>query len=138
VLAATSNPEAAGLQSAEVTVVEADRGQTVADWVASRAGAVNTSAAVGDDRFGPVGFVVGATVDRASLGVSDAALQRAAILAPGFGAQGARLADIRGLFGDLAPQVVASASRSILGAGPDGIAAAIDSHTDELRKALHA
>ncbi|MDJ1113740.1 orotidine-5'-phosphate decarboxylase [Microbacterium dauci] len=138
VLAATSNPEAAGLQSAEVTVVEADRGQTVADWVTQRAGAVNTSAAVGDDAFGPVGFVVGATVDRAELGLTDDVLHRAAILAPGFGAQGARLSDIRDLFGALAPQVLASASRSILGAGPAGIADAIDAHNAELQKALHA
>jgi orotidine-5'-phosphate decarboxylase len=138
VLVATSNPEAAGLQSAEVTVVDAGRGQTVADWVAQRAGAVNTSAAVGDDPFGPVGFVVGATVNRAELGLTDDALHRAAILAPGFGAQGAHLSDIRGLFGSLATQVLASASRSILGAGPAGIADAIDAHNAELQKALHA
>lgn len=138
VLAATSNPEARGLQSAEVTVVDAERGQTVADWVAQRAGAVNSSAAVGEDRLGPVGFVVGATVDRAELGLTDEALLRAPILAPGFGAQGARLEDIRTLFGPLAPQVLASASRSILGAGPDGIAAAIDHHNSELLDALNA
>ncbi|WP_394280280.1 orotidine-5'-phosphate decarboxylase [Microbacterium sp.] len=138
VLAATSNPEARGLQSAEVTVVDAERGQTVADWVAQRAGAVNSSVAVGEDRLGPVGFVVGATVDRAELGLTDEALLRAPILAPGFGAQGARLEDIRILFGPLAPQVLASASRSILGAGPDGIAAAIDHHNSELLDALNA
>lgn len=138
VLAATSNPEAVGLQSAEVTVVDADRGQTVADWVARRAGAVNSSAATGEDRFGPVGFVVGATVDRADLGLTDDALVRAPILAPGFGAQGARLSDIVTLFGALAPQVIASASRSILRAGPDGVAAAIDHHNAELQEALHA
>ncbi|WP_405376158.1 MULTISPECIES: orotidine-5'-phosphate decarboxylase [unclassified Microbacterium] len=138
VLAATSNPEAAGLQSAELTVVDADDGQSVADWVARRAGAVNSSAVVGSDRFGPVGFVVGATVDRVALGLSDEALRGAALLAPGFGAQGARLTDIRGLFGALAPQVLASASRSILGAGPEGIAAAIDSHNSDLLEALNA
>ncbi|MFS0867402.1 orotidine-5'-phosphate decarboxylase [Microbacterium sp. 179-B 1A2 NHS] len=138
VLAATSNPEATGLQSAELTVVDAERGQSVADWVARRAGAVNSSAAVGEDRLGPVGFVVGATVDRPELGLSDEALRRAPILAPGFGAQGARLAGILGMFGALAPQVLASASRSILGAGPDGIVAAIDSHNTELQDALHA
>ena len=138
VLAATSNPEAAGLQSAEVTAVDAERGQTVADWVAQRAGAANATAVVGDDRFGPVGFVVGATVERADLGLSDASLHRASILAPGFGAQGARLRDITERFGPLAPQVVASASRSILRAGPDGIGAAIDTHNSELQDARHA
>lgn len=138
VLAATSNPEAAGLQSAEVTAVDAERGQTVADWVAQRAGAVNASAMVGEERFGPVGFVVGATVDRSELGLRDETLRRAAILAPGFGAQGVRLSELSARFGALAPQVLASASRSILGAGPDGIAAAIDRHNSELQDARHA
>jgi len=138
VLAATSNPEAAGLQSAELTTVDAERGQTVADWVAQRAGSANSSAVVAGDRFGPVGFVVGATVERADLGLTDASLHRASLLAPGFGAQGARLRDISERFGSLAPQVLASASRSILGAGPDGIAAAIDTHNSELQDARDA
>ncbi|SBS75074.1 orotidine-5'-phosphate decarboxylase [uncultured Microbacterium sp.] len=134
VLAATSNPEARGLQSAEVTVVDAERGQTVADWVATHAGAANRSAVRGDDVLGPVGFVVGATIDRDELGLRAETLAAAPILAPGFGAQGARLTDLGRLFGALAPQVLASASRSILGAGPDGLAAAIDAHNEELQE----
>ncbi|SDQ07390.1 orotidine-5'-phosphate decarboxylase [Microbacterium sp. cf332] len=131
VLAATSNPEAFGLQSAEVTAVDAQRGQTVADWVASGVAWANR-AAVDAGGLGHVGLVVGATVDRDELGLGDDALRGAPILAPGFGAQGAALRDLRGVFGAHASQVVASASRSVLAAGPDGIEASIDEHRREL------
>jgi orotidine-5'-phosphate decarboxylase len=112
VLAATSNPEAAALQGARV----AD-GRTVAAAVADTVAARNARTGAGH------GIVVGATVDRADFGLStDAATP---VLAPGFGAQGASLASLRTLFpGDAL--VLASASRSILHAGPDGLAAAID------------
>lgn len=133
VLAATSNPEALGLQSAEVTVADATRGQSVADWVAHGVGWANSSAAAGPG-LGSIGFVVGATVDRAEVGLSDDALRDAPILAPGFGAQGARLDRLGALFGGLAPQVLASASRSVLAAGPGGLVAAIDAHNRELRE----
>jgi len=137
VLAATSNPEALGLQSAEVTVADAQRGQSVADWVAQGVGWANSSSAAAGDRLGPIGFVVGATVDRAEVGLTDDSLRGAPILSPGFGSQGARLGDLRTLFGDLAPQVLASASRSILAAGPDGLVAAIDAHNHELQEGLN-
>ena len=48
------------------------------------------------------------------------------IFAPGFGAQGAEPGDLGRLFGYVASQVVASESRSILSAGPAGLAARID------------
>lgn len=135
VLAATSNPEAAGVQSAEVTVVDAGRGQTVADWVATGVAWANRSAAAAG-ALGPVGLVVGATVDRDELGLSDDALGGAPILAPGFGAQGVGLRDVRAVFGSHAPRVIASASRSVLEAGPDRLVAAIDGHREELAAAL--
>lgn len=131
VLAATSNPEAIGIQSAELTIAAAARGQSVADWVADSVGWANRAA----DGLGPVGLVVGATVDRAEVGLSDASLEGAPILAPGFGAQGARLSEIEALFGALAPQVLASASRSVLAAGPAGLTDAIDAHRRGLRAA---
>lgn len=134
VLAATSNPEAFGLQSAEVTAVDARRGQTVADWVASGVGWANRAAAEGGG-LGHVGLVVGATVDRSDLGLSDESLRGAPILAPGFGAQGVALGAVRSVFGPLAAQVIASASRSVLAAGPDGIVAAIEAHRRELAEA---
>ena len=132
VLAATSNPEAAALQSAELTSVQASRGQSVADWVAEGVGWANAEALRQGRPFGPAGLVVGATVDRSDLGLGDSALAGAPILAPGFGAQGAALAELGEIFGGHAPRVIASASRSVLSAGPAGISAAIEAHQREL------
>jgi len=136
VLAATSNPEAAALQTARTVDVAAGDDQTVAQRVARDVGWINGSKAF-DGGLGPIGLVIGATVDRAAFGLDDAVLTGAPILAPGFGAQGVRLGDLARLFGPLAPQVLASASRSILGAGSDGIAAAIDTHNRELQEGTH-
>ncbi|MHC2999925.1 orotidine-5'-phosphate decarboxylase [Microbacterium sp. HJ5] len=124
VLAATSNPEAFALQSAQVVDVEAADGQTVAGRVARDIAWVNGSAAFSGE-LGPIGLVVGATVDREAVGLDDDALRGAPILAPGFGAQGAQPADLPSLFGGVAANVVASESRSILSAGPGGVAARI-------------
>lgn len=122
VLSATSNPEAFGVQSAEVTTVEAGEGESVADWIARAIGWANASA----DDLGPAGLVVGATVERERIGLSDEALASAPILAPGFGAQGALPADLGRLFGPVAQNVIASESRSVLSAGREGIGARID------------
>lgn len=132
VLAATSNPEALALQSARTVDVAAADDQTVAERVARDIAWVNGSAAFAGS-LGPVGLVVGATVDRTEVGLTDAALHGAPILAPGFGAQGAAPADLVPLFGELAPNVVASESRSILSAGPDGLALRIDERADLYR-----
>jgi orotidine-5'-phosphate decarboxylase len=118
VVTATSNPEAAATQ----TAVRSD-GRTVA------AGIVDEVAALP----GTGGLVLGATIRLADYGISPDSLAGIPILAPGFGAQGARLADLSALFGAAAPQVAAHVSREILGAGPDGIAAAIDRAQAELR-----
>ena len=116
VLAATSNPESVPLQAA----LRAD-GRTVA------------RATVDEVREAGHGVVVGATAPLAELGLDAPALAGMPILAPGFGAQGARLADGPALFGAAAELVLAAASRSILGAGPDGIAAAVAAHAEEAR-----
>jgi orotidine-5'-phosphate decarboxylase len=55
-----------------------------------------------------------------------------AVLAPGFGHQGARIGQLDELFGSASSQVLVSASRSILSAGPAGLAKAIDAHRAEL------
>lgn len=125
VLAATSNPEAYALQSAQVVDVAATDGQTVAERVARDIAWLNGSAAFAGG-LGPIGLVIGATVDRAAVGLSDDSLRGAPILAPGFGTQGAQPQDLAGLFGSVAPHVIASESRSILAAGPDALAARID------------
>lgn len=132
VLAATSNPEAAVLQSAECTDVQSVHGQSVADRVAHGIAWANGPALAAGRAFGPAGLVVGATVDRAAVGLTDEALEGAPLLAPGFGAQGAELSEMSTLFGRHAPRVIASASRSILGAGPSGLVAAIEAHRAEL------
>ena len=118
VLAATSNPEASALQRARV-----DDEESVAERVAHDVAARNIGA---PGSLGPIGLVVGATVDRRAYGLTDIVLAGTPILAPGFGAQGAEPGDLGRLFGYVSSQVVASESRSILSAGPAGLAARIE------------
>lgn len=122
VLAATSNPEAAAVQTARVD------GATVAARIVA-----DVRAADPGDGMRSVGVVVGGTVSLADYAIAADDLAGVPILAPGFGAQGARVGDIPELFGALATQVVANVSREILAAGPDGLEAAIDAHLAELR-----
>jgi orotidine-5'-phosphate decarboxylase len=128
VLAATSNPEASGLQTARTADVAATDDQTVAQRVARDVAWVNRSAAFAGG-LGPVGLVIGATVDRLEFGLTDDVLEGTPILAPGFGAQGADPSDLGRLFGAAAPHVIASESRSILSAGPDGLEVRIDARS---------
>ncbi|WP_309129255.1 orotidine-5'-phosphate decarboxylase [Microbacterium sp.] len=135
VLAATSNPEAAALQTARTVDVAATEGQTVAQRVARDVTWVNGSAAF-DGGLGPVGLVIGATVDRLEMGLDDDVLTGTPILAPGFGAQGATPEDLLVRFGAAARNVLASESRSILTAGPDRIAVTIDERAARYREVL--
>lgn len=120
VLAATSNPEAYALQSARTIDVASTQDQSVAERVARDVSWINGSSAF-EGGLGPIGLVVGATVDRTALGLPDEALRGAPLLAPGFGAQGADPTDLQKLFGALSPNVVASESRSVLSAGPTAL-----------------
>jgi orotidine-5'-phosphate decarboxylase len=122
VLAATSNREAAVVQSALTVDASAGDEEAVAARVAREAGSYNVGSA---GALGPVGVVVGATLKRSSFGLTDTVLAGTPILAPGFGAQGAAPTDLQALFGYVAAQVVASESRSILSAGPAGLVARI-------------
>ncbi|MFD5225476.1 orotidine-5'-phosphate decarboxylase [Microbacterium sp. NPDC058342] len=135
VLAATSNPEAAALQTARTVDVGSGEDQTVANRVARDVTWVNGSTAF-DGGLGPVGVVIGATVDRAELGLGDEALAGTPILAPGFGAQGAEPDDLVLRFGAVAGQVLASESRSVLGAGPARIASAIAERAERYQEVL--
>lgn len=126
VLASTSNPEGVVVQSART----ADGG-TVAAAIAREAAARNAGAAATGE-WGDIGVVIGATRPLAESGIAADALAATPILAPGFGAQGARLSDIGAIFGAAAATVIPSVSRSVLEAGPEGIAAAIDAHRAEL------
>lgn len=135
VLAATSNPEAAALQTAHTVDVGAGDDQTVAQRVVRDVTWANGSVAF-QGGLGPVGVVIGATVDRSGLGLDDRSLAGTPILAPGFGAQGAVPEDLIARYGTVAPQVLASESRSILGAGPSGIAAAISERAARYQEVL--
>lgn len=119
VVTATSNPEAVATQ----TAVRSD-GRTVAAGLADEVAALP----------GTGGLVLGATVRLTDYGITPESLVGIPILAPGFGAQGARLADLATLFGAAAPQVAAHVSREILGAGPGGLAAAIERAQAEFRE----
>ena len=120
VLALTSNPEGAEVQHA---VRDRD---SVAGSIVSRVRARNAQVLGTTEGSGPFGLVVGATIGTAAhdLGL-DPSDCGGPILAPGVGAQGAGLAELRAVFGERAlrsGQVLATASRAVLGAGPDGLA----------------
>ncbi len=129
VLAATSNPDAGELQRALVSTDEG--GVTVAASVISAVSGFNAETVDGHG-WGSMGFVIGATVSQASLGLPALLTPRAPILAPGFGAQGAELSELGDLFGANAPSVIASESRSILKSGPAGLDDAIRLRKNEL------
>lgn len=135
VLAATSNPEAAVLQQAMVT-----EDSSVAASVWAGLESVNNITALPGQSIGNFGAVLGATLNlnRFGLGQVTTTAQPVAtpILAPGFGAQGARLADAGRLFGVAAHQTIASVSRSVLQAGALGLDTAIDQAKQELAEGL--
>jgi orotidine-5'-phosphate decarboxylase len=118
VLTATSNPEAASTQRAE----RAD-GRTVAAGILADIRERNSDS---------LGVVIGGTVDTADYGIDPADLIGVPVLSPGFGVQGARLADAARLFGPAFAHTLPSVSRSVLGAGPDGLASAIVSAKEDL------
>ena len=129
VLAATSNREAFSLQTARI-FSGSHAGRTVASSIVSGVGEWNASggSAMAACGVGSIGLVIGATVDFGAFELELAAIATAPaspVLAPGFGHQGAQFADLERLYGPAAPLTVVSASRSILEAGPDGIADAI-------------
>lgn len=126
VLAATSNPDAFTAQRARL----ADGGTVSAHIVAevSERNAAHTPAG----EWASLGFVIGGTVDWTEAGLT-AFSPPAPILGPGFGHQGAGVADLAG-FGAAAPWVIASESRSILSAGPEAIADAVAARAEEYRR----
>ncbi|MCM3513673.1 orotidine-5'-phosphate decarboxylase [Nocardioides sp. P86] len=111
VLALTSNPEGPEVQHAT-----APDGRSVAGVVLDHLRALN--AGVDDDALGSFGAVVGATVDPTAEDLD----VRGPLLAPGFGAQGGTVADLRRVFGPAARLVLPSSSREVLAAGPDPVA----------------
>ena len=134
VLAATSNPEAIRVQSS----ISED--QTLTKLIAEEVSALNISVAPSKSRFGTLGLVIGATVDLAQLGISDYRSAKpepvSAILAPGFGYQGAQLKDAKSLFGANADNVIYSISRSALRSTMAGVRSTVSSDAQELAQAL--
>jgi orotidine-5'-phosphate decarboxylase len=141
VLARTSNPEGGQVQHA---VVE---GRSVAQAVVDAVGRWNAPewlvgdpepdpAAYADQQgrwgwaTGSFGVVVGATLPELDVDLTGL---RGPVLAPGLGAQGGSVADLRRLFG-AGRAVVPTVSRDVLNAGPDAAAlgAAADRWTAEL------
>jgi len=127
VLAATSNPDAETSQRARL-----QDGSTVSAHIVDEVSAVNAARTPAGE-WGSLGFVIGGTVDWADAGLTPFS-PPAPILGPGFGHQGADIADLA-RFGAAAPQVIASESRSLLGAGPDHLAKTITHRAQEYRSA---
>jgi orotidine-5'-phosphate decarboxylase len=109
VLAATSNPEGASVQRAEID------GRAVAQSIVDQAAAVNHGQRPG---AGSVGVVVGATVANAP----DLSGLGGPVLVPGIGAQGGQVSALSGLGGAAPGQLLPAVSREVLGAGPDVVA----------------
>lgn len=149
VLAATSNPEGAALQTATVEAVagiDEDGNPIPAEPIPVAAAIwaglsqINSVTAGPGELMGSAGAVLGATLNlnRFGLGAVTTLPQEihTPILAPGFGAQGARLADAGRLFGVAAGQIIANVGRSVLVAGASGVADAIDEANAELAEGL--
>ena len=106
VLALTSNKEGPEVQHARVDGAEP-----------SPAGCSTTCRALNDgaEPLGSFGAVVGATIGETGENLDI----NGPLLAPGYGAQGGTVADLRRIFGAAAGAVLPSSSRELLGAGPD-------------------
>jgi orotidine-5'-phosphate decarboxylase len=127
VLAATSNPAGASVQAART-----DDGRSVSRRVLDDVADWNATTG---DPLGPIGVVIGATVDLDGAGLGDVATPLP-VLAPGFGHQGADTARAREIYGNLSEGVIVSESRSLLSSGPTGIAHAISERAAEVRGTL--
>lgn len=132
VLSATSNPEASDLQKAQVAT------GTVASMVWNQVAELNSVIAQSASKYGNIGVVLGATTNPAEfkieLKTSDKL--KTPILAPGFGAQGAKLSEARLIYGDSADQVIFSISRSALREGINNVRQVVTSDLSTLANAL--
>ena len=106
VLALTSNPEGADVQSART-----GSGTTVAQSVVDAVAARN----IGHQGLGSIGVVVGATTAPGTVRLEALG---GPVLAPGIGAQGATLADLHRVFGAAVRHVLPAISRELLRHGP--------------------
>lgn len=128
VLAATSNPEGADLQQARMP-----SGTTVARAIVNEVTAWNTAHSTAS--IGSIGVVIGATLRLADFDLDIDPVPAPPVLAPGFGHQGADVSAMQSIYGALSNGVIVSESRSVLGAGPDGIRRAVSTRAEIVRQA---
>jgi orotidine-5'-phosphate decarboxylase len=107
VLSLTSNKEGQFVQRARTA-----EGVSIAQSIVDSAAERNRGALP----LGQVGVVIGATVGETDLDLSKL---NGPVLAPGLGAQGGTVADLRRLFGGVSGLVLPSSSRDVLRHGPD-------------------
>jgi orotidine-5'-phosphate decarboxylase len=120
VLALTSNKEGPEVQEARTP------DGTVADTVLNHLRALND----GEEPLGSFGAVIGATIDGAGHRLDI----NGPVLAPGYGAQGGTVDDLRRIFGAGVRHVLPSTSRELLRAGPERLAEAADRLNERLRE----
>jgi orotidine-5'-phosphate decarboxylase len=129
VVVRSSNPEGEGLQTARYP-----DGRTVAQHLSDEITARNRAFA--STGMGPIGAVVGATCTDAAATVAD--LPGAFVLAPGVGAQGATIHDVKTRMPGARGRVLPSVSRAILanGANDTDIRASIRALQEQARELL--
>jgi orotidine-5'-phosphate decarboxylase len=123
VLTATSNPEGRDVQQSI-----GGSGRSVAGQLARDVAVRNA----GTHGWGSVGVVIGATEPIDASGIDPVLLRHTPVLGPGFGHQGSPLSELASIYGVAADSVIATVTRSVLSAGCDGLAAALDEHKAEL------
>lgn len=124
VLAATSNPEAASVQTAKIN------SKTLTHEVVSFAQTFS------EGQLGSVGVVIGATVSLSDFGLTQDEVRGIPVLMPGFGNQGANFEDIHSNFGEHTGNLICTASRSIAGDSKSGLMDRIRSHKESLKLGL--
>ena len=107
VLALTSNKEGPEVQHARTP------DGTVAGAMLAHLAELNQGARPLGDFGAVIGATIGHTEERLDF--------NGPVLAPGYGAQGGTVDDIRRIFGTATPHVLPSSSRSVLAAGPDPV-----------------
>lgn len=130
VVVRSSNPEGRAVQEA---LTGGGKGPSVEDMLLGQIADLNHGGGV---PAGTVGAVIGATLQPSGFPLAGLG---GVVLAPGIGAQGGGAAEVAALFGGCpSGSVLASASRSVLAAGPDvpALAAAAREVRDEMGEAL--
>jgi len=129
VVVRSSNPEGVGLQLARMS-----DGATVARHLSAQITQINQATSTAS--LGPIGAVVGATCDDAD--EIAAAMPASFILAPGVGAQGATMRDVKARMPSACGRVLPSVSRGILanGTSDDDIGKTIGLFSEMARELL--